>query len=286
MRDLVLAVAMLAALIVPTAAIAQDVVDVNTASREQLESLPGIGPKIAETIVRDRDENGPFSSVDDLTRVPGVTPTLLSKIRSFVTIGGRPAPLVIEEGKPISGEVVKKVLQRFAAEPSIREVQDQAVAYARVNPEVLDSMRLRARLAGLAPQLGVDADVKRDDDLRTVTNLDATDAPIQAVDEELSFGVGVDVEWELDRLVFNRFEPSLAREAVRVASLRDRVLDEVTRRYFERRRLQIDLELQPPTELADRVRKELRLQELTADIDAATGGWFSEKLRAAGRSPY
>jgi hypothetical protein len=79
---------------------------------------------------------------------------------------------------------------------------------------------------------------------------------------------------------------AVAREAFRATTLRDRSLEEVTRRYYERRRLQIELELTPPTDLGDRVRKELRLQELTADLDAFTGGWFSEKLEKAGRAPY
>ena len=50
-------------------------------------------------------------------------------------------------------------------------------------------------------------------------------------------------------------------------------------------REQLDRE-RPVVDLGDRVLKELRLQELTADIDAFTGGWFSDKLEKAGRAPY
>ncbi len=285
MKVMTAVVAMATFLAVSTAH-AQGMVNVNTASKDQLEALPGIGAKIAEAIVRDRDENGSFSSVEDLTRVPGVTPSLLSKLRGTLTADGGSAPLVVEEGKNISGDVVKKVLQRFAAEPSIREVQERVVEYVRANPDALDSWRTRSRVAAIAPELRLEGDVTRDDDQREVTNLEGSSAPIRSVDEQLSLGAGVTARWRLDRLIFEPFEASVSREAVRLANLRDRAVDEVTRRYFERRRLQVDLELSPPTELADRVRKELRLQELTADIDSATGGWFSEKLKAAGRSPY
>ena len=59
-------------------AFAQETLDLNTATREQLEQLPGVGAKIASDIVREREENGPFSSADDLARVPSVTPSVTS----------------------------------------------------------------------------------------------------------------------------------------------------------------------------------------------------------------
>ena len=59
------------------------------------------------------------------------------------------------------------------------------------------------------------------------------------------------------------------------AKLREKVLGEVTRLYFERRRLQVDVLLNPKVDLAGQVKDELRLRELTANLDAYTGGRFS-----------
>ncbi|MFW7415658.1 helix-hairpin-helix domain-containing protein [Demequina sp. SO4-18] len=53
-------------------------VDVNSATAAQLEELPGIGPVLAERIVADRDENGQFSSLEDLARVSGVGDALVA----------------------------------------------------------------------------------------------------------------------------------------------------------------------------------------------------------------
>ena len=58
-------------------------IDLNTASKEQLMDIPGIGPKIAEKIIEGR----PYRSVDDLLKIPGIGEKTLEKIRPCVTVG-------------------------------------------------------------------------------------------------------------------------------------------------------------------------------------------------------
>ncbi len=62
-------------------------IDVNTATLDQLETLPGIGPTLAGAIVQERERNGPFHTVDDLNRVPGIGDGRLSQLRDLVTVG-------------------------------------------------------------------------------------------------------------------------------------------------------------------------------------------------------
>jgi competence protein ComEA len=62
-------------------------VDLNTATEAQLDALPGIGPSTASKIVNDRTSNGPFRTVDDLMRVPGIGPGKLDALRDLVTAG-------------------------------------------------------------------------------------------------------------------------------------------------------------------------------------------------------
>ena len=57
----------------------------STATTEQLDTLPGIGPVLAEAILRWRSEHGGFRTVDDLTDVPGIGPALLERLRDLVT---------------------------------------------------------------------------------------------------------------------------------------------------------------------------------------------------------
>jgi competence protein ComEA len=60
-------------------------VDVNTATVDELDGLPGVGPATAAAIVAYRDSNGPFASVEGLADVRGIGPAKLEAIRSLVT---------------------------------------------------------------------------------------------------------------------------------------------------------------------------------------------------------
>jgi len=61
-------------------------VDINTATAEQLDSLPGIGPATATKIVADREANGPYSSVEDLGRVAGIGPKKLADLKDQICV--------------------------------------------------------------------------------------------------------------------------------------------------------------------------------------------------------
>jgi competence protein ComEA len=61
-------------------------VNVNTATAEELETLPGIGEVLAQAIISYREENGPFATVDDLEEVSGIGPATLEEIRDLVTV--------------------------------------------------------------------------------------------------------------------------------------------------------------------------------------------------------
>jgi competence protein ComEA len=58
--------------------------DINHASADQLQDLPGVGPVLAERIAQYREDHGPFSAIEDLLDVPGIGESKLAAIRDFV----------------------------------------------------------------------------------------------------------------------------------------------------------------------------------------------------------
>ncbi|MBE6990608.1 MAG: helix-hairpin-helix domain-containing protein [Ruminococcaceae bacterium] len=62
-------------------------IDLNTADAETLQQLPGIGPTLAERIIAEREANGPFVSVDELTRVSGIGEKTVEAIRPYAAAG-------------------------------------------------------------------------------------------------------------------------------------------------------------------------------------------------------
>ncbi|MCP8967190.1 helix-hairpin-helix domain-containing protein [Ectobacillus ponti] len=59
---------------------------VNTATKEQLQQIPGIGPKKADAIVQYREEHGPFQRAEDLLEVPGIGEKLLEQMKGSMIV--------------------------------------------------------------------------------------------------------------------------------------------------------------------------------------------------------
>jgi competence protein ComEA len=67
---------------------ARDTLDLNRATASELETLPGIGPVLAQRICDHRRREGPFRSVDELRAVRGVGPRLLERVRDRLRVSG------------------------------------------------------------------------------------------------------------------------------------------------------------------------------------------------------
>lgn len=64
----------------------EGLINLNTATEDQLQTLPGVGPAIAARIVSDREANGPFETQEDLKRVSGIGEKKFAALKDFITV--------------------------------------------------------------------------------------------------------------------------------------------------------------------------------------------------------
>lgn len=162
----------------------------------------------------------------------------------------------------------KTVLQNFSHEPSYREIQEVAIEYAEVHPEKIAKWRKAAKTKALFPRFSFRIDQDKGDYYYSG----------ERIGEDEDTGWDITCTWDLGELVWNNDQTLIDVRSKLMVQLRDDILDEVTRLYFERRKLQIELMQNPPKDVGELIDKELRLQELTADIDAMTGGYLSREI--------
>ena len=170
------------------------------------------------------------------------------------------------------------LLDNFVHEPTISQVQRAAIRYAEVEPEKIQRWRRQAALKALLPTFSMGYDRNRD---TYVTSSGSTTNPtfdriITATDP--SSGFDLSLNWDLGDLLWSTDQTSIDVRSKLMVQLRDDIVDEVTRAYFERRRLQVALLTDPPPNPRGQLEKELRIRELTATLDGLTGGWFSKQI--------
>lgn len=85
MRKILLTL-LLALALSPLCAFATGPIDLNAADAATLEQVKGIGPSKAAAIIKYREQNGPFASVDDLVKVPGIGEKSLLQLREQLTV--------------------------------------------------------------------------------------------------------------------------------------------------------------------------------------------------------
>ncbi len=171
---------------------------------------------------------------------------------------------------------VDEVLAKFDHEPDIREVQVAAINYYNVSPQKISSLRSRTRSKALIPGLSVGFTNSLSSFNRSVDDIIFRNVGIAKLENQNADFVGfsASASWSLDRLVFNAEE----LDVMSLIGIQDGLQREVTALYYVRRRLQIEMLLNPPKSLASRLSGRLRLEELTGLLDAYTGGYFSKKI--------
>ncbi len=170
------------------------------------------------------------------------------------------------------------VLRQFESEPSVTEVQRLAVEYANLNPQQIRAWHKAARNRAFLPTVSLGLD-RADTELYhwdTGANPDLLVRGRDYLDWDVS------VSWNLGDLIWVDDHTSIDSRSKLMSELREDVLDQVTRLYFERRRIQVELATSADLGPKGILEKEMRIEELTALLDALTGGEFSKRFMTNG----
>jgi hypothetical protein len=150
----------------------------------------------------------------------------------------------------------------------------KAVSLAMVEPERARSYVDRARHAAWLPELRLRVDRRfgRSESLDVPSTATSTTSPL-GVDTVDDVRYEARVTWDLARLVFSNDELAAQAQTMHMAEIRRDIEVTVSRLYFERRRLRLE-RLSAGAERT--VRRELRVREIEAELDALSGGGFSQ----------
>jgi len=166
-------------------------------------------------------------------------------------------------------------------EPKISEVQEAAIKYAEVAPEKIKLWRNQAARKALLPQVSVGVDRNTSDlwHWEGGSTTKADDDILRRGRDSVEWDVTL--SWNLGELLWNDDQTNIDVRSRLMVELREDILDQVTKLYFERLRVKMELGNLSIEDRKKRFEKELKLEELTAMLDALTGGYFSQELNKA-----
>ncbi|MCX5680163.1 MAG: hypothetical protein NTZ95_05875 [Candidatus Omnitrophica bacterium] len=189
----------------------------------------------------------------------------------------------LESGRYVSDNYidVEKGLKNlkivFDNEPPFAELRKAAIDYADVNPEKIKNWQSQSRLKALAPKvsLGWDKNVSNTYEIYTSATKDyVTSGP-----DDIASGMDVSVSWDIAGLIWSDDQTNIDVRSRLMVQLRNDILDDLRRAYYERKRLQFDIMANPPKDMKSKFDKEARIQELTQNIDDLTENYFSKHMK-------
>jgi hypothetical protein len=170
------------------------------------------------------------------------------------------------------------IRQLISSEPTVRDIQKAAIRYSNTRNGKIKSWQIFSRLKSFLPTVSTSIGRSHGNNIdldRGGTN----DSDIYIVGpEDWDKDLDINLSWDLGDLLFSSSQTSIDSREKLMVELRDELVSEVTRLYYERRRLQVDLLFVKPTG-KKLLETWLRIDELTAQIDGLTGGYMTKHIK-------
>lgn len=165
----------------------------------------------------------------------------------------------------------------LSSEPKISQVREAAIKYAEVSPEKITAWRKKAAKKALLPQVNIGFD-------RNSTDLWHWEGGSTTKEDDIlrkgqdNIDWDVSLSWDFGDLIWNDAQTAIDVRSKLMVELREDILDQVNKLYFERLRIKFELDNLALEDRNKRFDKQLKLEELTASLDSLTAGYYSQQL--------
>jgi hypothetical protein len=164
----------------------------------------------------------------------------------------------------------------YDGEPTYKELQRAAMTFSEVGPDKINNWRWQARVKALMPKISLGLSKGRSTTSEIYTS--ATKDYIVTGPDDVDNNVNVSLSWDVSSLLWSDDQTNIDVRSRLTTQLRNDILDDLRRSYYERKRIQFELAQSAVNDLKGRFEKELRLKELTQAIDDLTGNYLSDSI--------
>lgn len=189
------------------------------------------------------------------------------------------------KNEQLSSHAAEELQNLIRAEPSVRDIQNAVIRASNSGHGKIHRWQKQSRLRAFFPTVSFGRDFSSGNNIDIDRGGTSDPDTYITGPEQVDRGWDVDVSWDLGELVWGSAQTSIDSRDKITAEFRNDLLSEATRLYYERRRLQMDLAASGDSNTRSFYEGLLRLEELTALLDAMTDGYLSETLRR-GRAEY
>ena len=224
-------------------------VELNTASPALLSYVAGIGPTVAQRIVKHRDEAGPFRSRMEVLKVAGLGPKTFEQAAGFLRVRGGAHPLDSSAVHPeryalverIAGDLGVKLDSLVGNETAIRAIEPKRYVGDEVGLPTLEDIVAELRKPGRDPRDAFEAPAFRDD-VQTLEDLKEGMTLQGTVTNVVAFGAFVDVGVHQDGLVHvSELSNKFVQDPNTVVKVGDRVTVRVMSVDVQRKRIALSM---------------------------------------------
>lgn len=185
-----------------------------------------------------------------------------------------PKPILI----PLDQQRFQLFQQLVKGEPSALEVHKAVIRYGNVKNSKIKRWHTASRLSSLFPRFSFGRSLTRTRNVDIDRGSTSTPDEFILGPDDLRQGWDMDLTWDLTDFVYSSAQTSIDSREKLMVELRNDLVAEATRIFYERKRLQLDIVFSPARSQQEQLGKLLRMDELTSLLDGMTNGFFSQKL--------